>query len=170
VAEPENRVDRPASQGQPTDEVVVGSEPGGGAVAERTQPGRRTKTRNLRPYAVIAGLVLGFSFFTLAGSLLINALGLPADVLRIAGLVVIVVIGLGLIFPRLEAILEKPFSRIPQRAPNQEGGAFALGLGLGLLYVPCAGPILAAWPAQPVRHGPAHRRRIRGSDGFAPHP
>ncbi|ALE85880.1 cytochrome c biogenesis protein DipZ [Pseudonocardia sp. HH130629-09] len=128
----------------PDDTVVPdadGTTGTGVAVAERRETRRR---RNLRPYAVIAGLVVSFSFFTLAGSLLISLLGLPADVLRIAGLTVLVLIGLGLIFPRLEELLEKPFSRIPQRAPNQEGGAFVLGLGLGLLYVPCAGPVLTA--------------------------
>ena len=53
-------------------------------------------------------------------------------------------LGLGLIFPQFERLLEKPFARLPQRRVNKEGSAFALGLGLGLLYVPCAGPVLAA--------------------------
>lgn len=124
---------------------VTDPEGGGVAVVEHAEPTQRTRApRNLRPYAVIAGLVISFSFFTLAGSVLIGLLGLPADVLRVAGISVLVLIGLSLIFPRLEALLERPFSRIPQRAPNQEGGAFALGLGLGLLYVPCAGPVLTA--------------------------
>ncbi|GAA1847858.1 cytochrome c biogenesis protein DipZ [Pseudonocardia ailaonensis] len=123
------------------DPDVPSEEPGGGVAVRTRKP---KKARNLRPYAVIAGLVVSFSFFTLAGSLLISALGLPANVLRIAGLTVLVLIGIGLIFPKIEDLLEKPFSKIPQRRPNQESGAFALGLGLGLLYVPCAGPVLAA--------------------------
>ncbi|MFJ8134219.1 cytochrome c biogenesis protein DipZ [Streptomyces hydrogenans] len=100
--------------------------------------------RNRRPYAVVAGLVLSFAFFTLLGVTIISALGLPQDVLRYVGLALLVLIGLGLIFPPVERILEKPFARIPQRQVNKEGSAFALGLGLGLLYVPCAGPVLAA--------------------------
>ena len=135
----------PVEETAPGGGEIVAPTSGGVTVAARTRPEKRRRVaRNLRPYAVIAGLVLSFTFFTLAGSLLINALGLPANLLRVAGLVVLVVIGVSLIFPRLEAILEKPFSKIPQRAPNQEGGAFVLGLGLGLLYVPCAGPVLAA--------------------------
>ncbi|MGW6054217.1 cytochrome c biogenesis protein CcdA [Streptomyces sp. NPDC055189] len=100
--------------------------------------------RNRRPYAVVAGLVISFSFFTLLGVTIVTALGLPQDILRYAGLGLLVFIGLGLIFPPVERLLEKPFARIPQRQVNKEGGAFALGLGLGLLYVPCAGPVLAA--------------------------
>ena len=113
----------------------------GGGVAVATK--HRVK-RNRRPYAVIGGLMLSFSFFTLLGSLLLSVLGLPGNVLRVAGLVLLVVIGLGLMFPPLERLLEKPFSKLPKRQVNPNGGAFVLGLGLGLLYVPCAGPVLAA--------------------------
>lgn len=100
--------------------------------------------RNRRPYAVVAGLVLSFSFFTLLGVTIISALGLPEDILRYVGLVLLVLIGLGLVFPAVERVLEKPFARIPQRQVDKDGSAFVLGLGLGLLYVPCAGPVLAA--------------------------
>ncbi|MFE7482705.1 cytochrome c biogenesis protein DipZ [Streptomyces sp. NPDC057552] len=100
--------------------------------------------RNRRPYAVVAGLVVSFAFFTLLGVTIISALGLPQDILRYIGLGLLVLIGLGLILPPVERVLEKPFARIPQRQVNKEGSAFALGLGLGLLYVPCAGPVLAA--------------------------
>ncbi|MFJ3497589.1 cytochrome c biogenesis protein CcdA [Streptomyces sp. NPDC086091] len=102
--------------------------------------------RNRRPYAVVAGLVLSFSFFTLLGVTIISALGLPEDILRYVGLTLLVLIGLGLVFPAVERLLERPFARIPQRQVNKEGSAFllGLGLGLGLLYVPCAGPVLAA--------------------------
>lgn len=98
----------------------------------------------LRPYLVIAGLVLSFATFTLLGSLLLSALGLPQDFLRWAGLVVLVLIGLGLIFPQFEHLLEKPFSWIPQRQVDTRRSGFVLGLALGAVYVPCAGPVLAA--------------------------
>lgn len=115
--------------------------PGGGGVAVATEPATR---RSLRPYLVIAGMVLSFSSFTLLGSLVLSALGLPDGLLKTVGVALLVLIGLGLIFPRLEAVLEKPFARLPQRAATQDRGAFVLGLGLGLLYVPCAGPVLTA--------------------------
>ena len=97
-----------------------------------------------RPYQVIAGLVVSFTLVTLFGSLLLSVLGLPQDVLRWAGLVVLALIGIGLIVPRFEHLLEKPFTWIPQRRPDASRGGFPLGLALGAVYVPCAGPILAA--------------------------
>ena len=98
----------------------------------------------LRPYLVIAGLVLSFSIVTLVGSALLSLLHLPQDTIRWVALVALVAIGLGLIFPQFEALLEKPFSRLPQKQFGSGNGGFGLGLALGVLYVPCAGPVLAA--------------------------
>ncbi|NEC17582.1 cytochrome c biogenesis protein DipZ [Streptomyces parvus] len=139
-ARPEGAPERRRTEDHPTPA-------GGGASAVLTAPASEAPVRtprNRRPYAVVAGLVVSFAFFTLLGVTVISALGLPQDILRYIGLGLLVLIGLGLIFPPVERILEKPFARIPQRQVNKEGGAFALGLGLGLLYVPCAGPVLAA--------------------------
>jgi cytochrome c biogenesis protein CcdA/thiol-disulfide isomerase/thioredoxin len=97
-----------------------------------------------RPFLVIAGLVVSFTLVTLFGSVLLSVLGLPQDVLRWAGLVVLALIGIGLIVPRFEHLLEKPFTWIPQRKPDAAKSGFPLGLALGAVYVPCAGPILAA--------------------------
>ncbi|MFF1829212.1 cytochrome c biogenesis protein/redoxin [Paenarthrobacter sp. NPDC058040] len=97
-----------------------------------------------RPYLVILGLVISFSTFTLVGSFLLALVNLPQDLLRWVGLVVLVLIGLGLIFDRFQHTLEKPFSWIPQRKVGTENGGLVLGLALGVVYVPCAGPVLAA--------------------------
>ena len=56
----------------------------------------------------------------------------------------LVVLGIGLIFPPVQHLLEKPFSWIPQRAVSPERNGILLGLALGAVYVPCAGPVLAA--------------------------
>jgi cytochrome c biogenesis protein CcdA/thiol-disulfide isomerase/thioredoxin len=93
---------------------------------------------------VIAGLVLSFSAVTLLGSALLSLLHLPQDAIRWVALVALVAIGLGLIFPQFEAVLEKPFSRLPQKQFGSGRSGFGLGLALGVLYVPCAGPVLAA--------------------------
>ena len=105
-------------------------------------------TSAARPCLVIAGLVCSFSVVTLAGSALLSAAHLPQDAIRWAALVTLTLIGLGLIFPPLMHLLERPFARIPLRLNgNQTDGGrsgFGLGLTLGALYVPCAGPVLAA--------------------------
>jgi cytochrome c biogenesis protein CcdA/thiol-disulfide isomerase/thioredoxin len=115
----------------------------GGAVATKVRP-RRALSETLRPYRVIAGLVLSFSVVTLLGSALLSLLHLPQDAIRWVALVALVAIGLGLIFPQFEALLEKPFSLLPQKQFGSGRSGFGLGLALGVLYVPCAGPVLAA--------------------------
>ncbi|WP_410599477.1 cytochrome c biogenesis protein DipZ [Amycolatopsis sp. lyj-90] len=121
--------------------ATVHKEQNGGGVA--TAP-VETKPPRSRPYLIILGLVVSFTLVTLFGSLLLSILGLPQDVLRWAGLIVLALIGIGLIVPKFEHLLEKPFSWIPQRRPDANRGGFTLGLGLGAVYVPCAGPVLAA--------------------------
>lgn len=116
----------------------------GGAESAR---GDATTTRTAsrwRPYLVVLGLVLSFSLFTLLGSLLLSLLGLPQDVLRWAALIVLVLIGVGLLVPGFQHLLERPFARIPQKVIPETRQGFGLGLALGAVYVPCAGPILAA--------------------------
>ncbi|HEY0227304.1 MAG TPA: cytochrome c biogenesis protein DipZ [Mycobacterium sp.] len=112
-----------------------------GAVAVRS---KRELSEALRPYRVIGGLVLSFSVVTLLGSALLSALHVPQDAIRWIALIALVAIGFGLIFPRFEQLLERPFSRIPQKRIAHRGNGFGLGLALGVLYVPCAGPVLAA--------------------------
>src|SRR5271157_384992 len=101
-----------------------------------------------RPYLVIAGLVCSFGVVTLTGSALLSALHLPQDAIRWAALVALTLIGLGLIFPTVMHLLERPFARIPVRVKEGQTDSgrsgFGLGLTLGALYVPCAGPVLAA--------------------------
>ncbi|MCV7409720.1 thiol:disulfide interchange protein [Mycobacterium florentinum] len=109
-----------------------------------TKASSRGLNSAMRPYLVIAGLVCSFSLATLIGSALLSALHLPQDAIRWTALVVLTLIGLGLIFPPLQHLIERPFARLPQRQTGSSTDGFGLGLTLGALYVPCAGPVLAA--------------------------
>lgn len=93
---------------------------------------------------VVLGLTLSFSVFTVLGSLVLRALPLPQDIIRWAGIVILVLLGIGMIVPRFEGWPERPFARPAPRAPGRDRGGFLLGLALGAVYVPCAGPVLAA--------------------------
>jgi cytochrome c biogenesis protein CcdA/thiol-disulfide isomerase/thioredoxin len=97
-----------------------------------------------RPFAIVAGLVASFTAFTLAATALLSALGLPEDLLRNIAIGVVLVVGLSLLFPSLARILERPFQALGRRRPGDAGGGFFLGISLGLLFTPCAGPIIAA--------------------------
>src|ERR671930_501846 len=96
-----------------------------------------------RPYAIIAGLVLSFTVFTLTAAWIIDKLGLPDDFLRNAALVLLFVVAATLLVPRLGELLERPFLPLTRRRPAGSGGGFLLGLSLGLVFVPCAGPIFS---------------------------
>lgn len=115
----------------------------GGAQGARADGGAERGSGS-RPFLVVAGLALSFSLFTLLGTLVLSALPVPQDLIRWLGLVALVLIGVGMIVPRFQHLLEKPFSWIPQRQVGTDRGGFLLGLTLGAVYVPCAGPVLAA--------------------------
>ena len=97
-----------------------------------------------RPYFVIAGLVVSFTAVTLVGSIVLGFLSLPQDAIRWAGVAVLVAIGIGMLFPRVEQLLERPFQWLPRRKVDEKGNGFGMGLTLGAVFVPCAGPVLAA--------------------------
>lgn len=97
-----------------------------------------------RPYWVIGGLLVGFTFVTLAGSSLLALLPIPQDTIRWIGIAALLLIGLGLLLPALQRMIERPFQRLLRRAPENTGNGFGTGLALGTVFVPCAGPVLAA--------------------------
>jgi cytochrome c biogenesis protein CcdA/thiol-disulfide isomerase/thioredoxin len=96
-----------------------------------------------RPYAIIAGLVASFTVFTLSASALLSALGLPQDALRNVAIALLFVVAATLFVPRLGEVIEAPLARLSRRPSGDLGGGVLLGASLGLVFVPCAGPVLA---------------------------
>lgn len=115
---------------------------GGGSAGPDTGPDAESARR--RPYLVVLGLTLSFAVFTLFGSLILASLHLPDDAIRWLGLALLVLVGLGLLVPPLGHLIERPFYRFPQRALGTGRNGFLLGIALGAVFVPCAGPVLAA--------------------------
>jgi cytochrome c biogenesis protein CcdA/thiol-disulfide isomerase/thioredoxin len=97
-----------------------------------------------RPYAIIAGLVGSFTVFTLAGAAILEALGLPEDLLRNLAIALLLLLAATLLFPPFAGLLERPFLFLTRRRARTDGSGFILGASLGLVFVPCAGPVLAA--------------------------
>jgi cytochrome c biogenesis protein CcdA/thiol-disulfide isomerase/thioredoxin len=126
--------------------LVAGASPPGSAEtpASAATPARVPRAGLARSLAVIGGLVVSFSIIVLAGSEILSLLHLPQDALRDAGIVLLAVVGLGYLIPPLGALLERPFARVGTRRPSGRAGGFVLGLAVGVVYVPCAGPVLAA--------------------------
>src|SRR5262249_16883048 len=106
--------------------------------------GGASSTSRIRPYAIVAGLVVSFTTFTLAGGALLSALGLPADLLRNIAIAALLVLAATLIWPQLGWLVERPLLFLTRRRPAADSNGLVLGLSLGLTFVPCAGPVLAA--------------------------
>ena len=96
-----------------------------------------------KPVRIVAGLVASFTVFTLFASWLLDKLGLPQDFLRNAAIVLLFVTAATLLVPRAALLLERPLAAFSRFRPQRLGGGFLLGAGLGLVFVPCAGPVLA---------------------------
>jgi len=124
-----------------------------------------------RPLGIVSGLALSFTFATVALVYVISALGLPDGLLRTLSIAVLIGFGISLLVPKIGDRIEARLSRIGPRpgvgarggtgggpgggagGSGEGGGAggpkdgfwsgMAVGGGLGFLYAPCAGPILA---------------------------
>jgi cytochrome c biogenesis protein CcdA/thiol-disulfide isomerase/thioredoxin len=97
-----------------------------------------------RPYAIAAGLVTTFTAFLLAGAWLWGLIGIGEQHQLKIGAGLLLVLALILIVPRLGEVLERPFRFLTRRRAGDLGGGFLLGASLGLVFVPCGGPVLAA--------------------------
>jgi cytochrome c biogenesis protein CcdA/thiol-disulfide isomerase/thioredoxin len=101
-----------------------------------------------RPLGIVTGLAISFTFVTVAFVYVISWLGLPDDLLRNIAIVGLIAFGIALAVPPIGDRLEAWISRIvPAGAVRKGGDGFGSGLlvgfGLGAVYTPCAGPILA---------------------------
>jgi cytochrome c biogenesis protein CcdA/thiol-disulfide isomerase/thioredoxin len=101
-----------------------------------------------RPLGIVTGLALSFTFATVALVYVIHALGLPDDLLRKIAIAGLIGFGVALAVPPIGDRIEARLSRlVGTRRAGGDGGGFVSGLlvgaSLGLVYAPCAGPILA---------------------------
>lgn len=112
-------------------------------LAGSTQQGR------LRPWGIILGVVLSFSVFTLSLSWLVTALGLSPNASRLFGIILLLVLGILMLIPaaleRFEGWMSQLLSKRSTPKNRQGlGGGVLLGLSLGAVWTPCAGPLLAS--------------------------
>src|ERR1700683_1353789 len=96
-----------------------------------------------RPFWVVAGLVTSFTLTLLFGLEVLKLLHLPQSLLLHVGIVLLIVLGIGLMIPKVSTFLERPFAGVHTKGPVAGTGSFVFGASLGLVFVPCAGPVLS---------------------------
>jgi len=99
-----------------------------------------------RPYGIIVGFVFSFAIFTVFATALVQSLGVDLDVLRYIAAIILALLGITLIFPGIQEKINS-LVKIPQLSAKRKSGfkgGLATGATLGLVWAPCAGPILAA--------------------------
>jgi cytochrome c biogenesis protein CcdA/thiol-disulfide isomerase/thioredoxin len=97
-----------------------------------------------RAFSIVLGLIISFSILILAGAEIVSLFHLPQSFLHYLGIGLLIAVGIGLLFPLVGQLLERPFARfVLGRQPTLAGGGFVIGLALGLVFVPCAGPVLS---------------------------
>jgi cytochrome c biogenesis protein CcdA/thiol-disulfide isomerase/thioredoxin len=97
-----------------------------------------------RPLAIVAGIVVSFTVFTLFAAWFLDSLGLPEDVLRNLAIALLFLVAVSLLVPQVGELLARPLQVFTRRGSGDLGGGLLLGASLGLVFVPCAGPVLAA--------------------------
>jgi cytochrome c biogenesis protein CcdA len=106
----------------------------------------------LGPFALAAGLGASFAFVGLFVATIGFAIGVDGDLLRVAGAVVMLVLGVLLAAPKLQGILQSALGPVSNwgngalQRLNPQGvwGQAGVGVLLGLVWSPCVGPTLGA--------------------------
>ena len=101
----------------------------------------------LKPIWVTLGLVISFTLFGIIFGTLGSVLGISREVARVVGITLILILGALLLFPNFYQKIIKLLSKVKTKKQLRPSGErwwenFLLGLGLGLAWIPCAGPIL----------------------------
>ncbi len=102
-----------------------------------------------KPLGIVTGISVSFLFATLALAFILRIFPVDPELFRLLGVAIILLLGFTLLIPRATLWLEGRVSRLSSAfgAVKSEGSGFwsgfLTGAALGLVWSPCAGPILA---------------------------
>ena len=110
-----------------------------------------SQTSRSRPLFIVLGFVVTFAAFGMLLGVVSSELDLAHDALRVFALVMLGLSGLMQLWPApykwLMARLDGPLQRLGASGANAGSGALGglvLGVSLGAVWTPCAGPVLAS--------------------------
>lgn len=103
-----------------------------------------------RPLGITLGIMMSFALFTLTVSTVVRLFHFDPDILRLFAVVIIGFLGITMIVPAFGDVIEKVVNRLTgmwgKRENSTKNGfapGFITGFSLGIVWSPCAGPILA---------------------------
>lgn len=109
------------------------------------------QTSKTRPIFIVTGFVIVFSVVAIFLSVLTRSLGLSPNLVRTIGVFVLGIFGLLTLWPTPFELLMLRFNSIFAKVgslgdPTNRGNwsGFILGMTLGIVWAPCAGPVLAS--------------------------
>jgi cytochrome c biogenesis protein CcdA/thiol-disulfide isomerase/thioredoxin len=113
-----------------------------------------------KPFGVVLGFIITFCLFTLSARTLILSTNINLDYLRFISFILLLLLAVVMI----SSNLSRQFSHVMQRfsslgltwlgnRPQRKGfiSGFLTGVPIGLIWTPCAGPIIAAVILQTIR-------------------
>jgi cytochrome c-type biogenesis protein len=109
------------------------------------------QTSKARPVFIALGFVASFTIVAIVFSAITQIVGIDPDRLRTVAIGLLLIFGILMLWPRpfewlgaRAGDLLNRVHRVPVRAQSGNIGGFVLGTTLGLVWTPCAGPVLAS--------------------------
>jgi len=103
-----------------------------------------------RPLGITLGVMTSFTVFTLSISYLEKFFHLNANIFRLLAVIIIGLLGISMMIPALGTTFENfvnqvlsPFQNKLKAQGTGFGAGYVTGFSIGLVWAPCAGPILA---------------------------
>jgi len=103
-----------------------------------------------RPLGITIGVMTSFTVFTLSISYLEKFFHLDANIFRLLAVIIIGLLGISMMIPALGTSFENfvnqilsPFQNKLKKQGTGFGAGYTTGFSIGLVWAPCAGPILA---------------------------